>query len=159
MATIKDMNCAETTNIEEQTESIVEHGNEGYAKNIIQLPMGLLGFEDVKNYALLGSQEEAPFHWLRMVDDLSLAFLIIPPEIVVDNYEPNISPEDAASLGLENPQDALVLNIVTIHPNGEATVNLKGPIVLNRHTLVGKQVIPMNSTEYSLQHPLPMAGC
>ena len=83
----------------------------------------------------------------------------IPPEIVVDNYEPNISPEDAASLGLENPQDALVLNIVTIHPNGEATVNLKGPIVLNRHTLVGKQVIPMNSTEYSLQHPLPMAGC
>lgn len=152
------MKCAEITNIEQQTDSIVEHGNEGQTKSIIQLPMGLLGFEDVKNYALIGRHDEAPFLWLRIMDDPSLAFLIVPPATVVENYEPNISPEDVAFLDLENFQDALVLNIVTIHANGDATVNLKGPIVLNRHTLVGKQVIPLNSTDYSLQHPLPVAG-
>ena len=42
-------------------------------------------------------------------------------------------------------------------PNGGATVNLKGPIVVNRHTLRGKQVIPTNAPKFALQHPLPVA--
>ena len=40
----------------------------------------------------------------------------------------------------------------------QATVNLKGPIVLNRRTLVAKQVIPLNAPEYSVAHPLPIQG-
>ncbi|MEJ0091179.1 MAG: motility-associated protein [Limisphaerales bacterium] len=39
------------------------------------------------------------------------------------------------------------------------TVNLKGPLIINRHTLAGKQVIlaNANATDYSVQHPLPVA--
>jgi len=33
-------------------------------------------------------------------------------------------------------------------------VNLKGPIVINRRTLIGKQVILNNASRYSLHHPL-----
>jgi flagellar assembly factor FliW len=33
-------------------------------------------------------------------------------------------------------------------------VNLKGPIVINRRTLIGKQVIINNAAQYSLNHPL-----
>jgi flagellar assembly factor FliW len=33
-------------------------------------------------------------------------------------------------------------------------VNLKGPIVVNRHTLVAKQVVPHNAADYSVRHPL-----
>jgi len=36
-------------------------------------------------------------------------------------------------------------------------VNLKGPIVINRRTLTGKQVIPVNAAEYAIRHPLPLA--
>jgi flagellar assembly factor FliW len=36
-------------------------------------------------------------------------------------------------------------------------VNLKGPVVINRRTLVGKQVIPRNVAGYALHHPLPAA--
>jgi flagellar assembly factor FliW len=34
------------------------------------------------------------------------------------------------------------------------TVNLVGPIVVNRHTLIGQQVIIENSSEFSIEHVL-----
>jgi len=143
-----ELNVAEQTERTEQTES-----NQG----VINLPMGLLGFEEVKHYVLLGSPEEAPFLWLRMVDDPNLAFLVISPSVVLDPYEPDITDEEVEFLGIANAMDALVFNIVTVHPDGHATVNLKGPIIVNRQTLVGKQIVPKNAASYSLHHPLPVA--
>lgn len=124
--------------------------------NVIHLPLGLLGFEKIKKYVLLADPAEAPFAWLQVMDDPNLAFLTVFPVTVIADYHPDISEEDADFLGLEEPEDALVLNIVTLKAHGKATVNLKGPIVLNRRTLIGKQVIPTNAVEYSLQHPLPV---
>jgi flagellar assembly factor FliW len=116
--------------------------------------MGLLGFERIKHYTLMASAEEAPFLWLQMAEDPSLAFLVIPPSVVLDAYQPDISEEEVAFLGLADPQEAWIFNIVTLHKDGTATVNLKGPIVVNRRTLVGKQVVPLNASSYSLQHPV-----
>lgn len=124
------------------------------SENVIHLPGGLLGFERIKKYVLLSNPDEAPFLWLQMLDDPNLAFLVVSPCVVVADYKPEISEEDTEFLGLQSPQDALVFNIVTIQPDGPASVNLKGPIVLNRFTLVGKQVVPRNVAEYSLNHPL-----
>ena len=53
---------------------------------------------------------------------------------------------------------ALIYNIVTLRANGRATMNLKGPVVLNRYTLTGKQVVITNAAQYALQHPLPVVG-
>lgn len=122
------------------------------------MPAGILGFETVKNYELLGSREEAPFMWLRMADDPNLAFLVIEPSFVVESYQPDVSETEVEFLGLSSAEDAWVLNIVTLHGDGQATVNLKGPILINRHTLVAKQVVPLNAADYALQHPLPIAG-
>ncbi len=124
-------------------------------ENVIHLPGGLLGFERIKKYVLLANPEEAPFLWLQMLDDPNLAFLVVSPCAVLTDYQPEINDEDSDFLGLQTPQDALVFNIVTLHPDGSATVNLKGPIVMNRFTLVAKQLVPRNVAEYSLNHPLP----
>jgi flagellar assembly factor FliW len=126
-------------------------------QKVIQLPFGLLGFERVKNYMLLSSQQEEPFMWLQMVDNAPQAFLVVSPFLVMPEYRPDISTEDTEFLGLGSPSDAFVVNIVTLRDKGQATVNLKGPIVINRRTLIGKQVIPNNATEYTLQHPLPVS--
>ena len=124
-------------------------------ENVIHLPGGLLGFERIKKYVLLSNPEEAPFLWLQMLDDPNLAFLVVSPCAVVDDYQPEISDDDTEYLGLQTPKDALVFNIVTLQPDGGATVNLKGPIVMNRFTLIGKQVVPRNVADYGLKHPLP----
>jgi flagellar assembly factor FliW len=129
-------------------------------ENIISMPLGLLGFEQVKKYVLIGTPEEEPFLWLQMLDNPNQGFVVVPPAAAVTEYTPDISQSDVDFLGLKAASDAIVLNIVTVR-GAEATANLKGPIVINRHTLVGKQCIPTNVTAFALQHPinsLPMAA-
>lgn len=142
-----DMKCAES-NVMEQDAPKTE--------SVIHMPAGLLGFETVKNYVLLGSAEEAPFLWLQMAEEPELSFLVIEPSVAFSSYQPDISDQDAQFLGLENPEDALVLNIVTLQRDGTGTVDLKGPIMINRRTLVAKQVVPLNANAYSLHEPLPV---
>ncbi len=126
-------------------------------ENVIHMPAGLLGFEEIKRYVLLSNAEEAPFSWFQVLDDPSLAFLVLPPFDAIPEYEPEISDDDTAYLGLKSPEDALIYNIVTLRPN-HATINLKGPIVINRFTLRGKQVVLQNAPRWSVRHPLPLAN-
>jgi flagellar assembly factor FliW len=125
--------------------------------NLIQLPYGLLGFERVKKYVLLTRPEEDPFLWFQMVEESKQAFLVVPPNFVLADYRPDLCDLDVAFLEINDPSEAFVLNIVTLRGKGQATVNLKGPIVINRRTLVGKQIIPVNAAEYAIRHPLPLS--
>ena len=123
----------------------------------ITLTGGLFGFEQHQTWQLIADPNELPFQRLRACDDSRLTFLVVPPFFVEPEYKPDVSAEDVAFLELGEPDDAWVLNVVTVHDGGRATVNLKGPILLNRRTLIGKQVVPANAAHYSLQHPLPIA--
>jgi len=123
----------------------------------IRLPMGLLGFERMKDYVLIANPEEDPFGWLQVKGDTSLSFVVINPFVIAPDYHPNIPQADVEFLGLTEPGDAMLLNIVTVHKQGQATTNLKGPIVVNRITGMGKQVVIANASEYSVQHPLLVA--
>ncbi len=145
------MKCAEL--IEEAPEALGEQQNDLNA-GAIRLPEGLLGFEKVKDYLLLSNPEEAPFLWLKMEADPNLAFVVVEPSLAVPDYRPEVQDDDAKSLEIQDPTEAMLLNIVTVHRDGTATVNLKGPIVVNRRTGLGKQVIPLNAAEFQLQHPL-----
>lgn len=123
---------------------------------IIEMPLGLLGFEEFKRFSLLTRPAEAPFLRLRALDNPKLAFLVMPPSVVLPAYGPNIAEQDAQFLGLQNAEDGLVLNIVTVRGPQQATINLKGPIVLNRRTLLAKQVIPLNASDLPAAYPLPL---
>lgn len=123
-------------------------------ENIITMPLGLLGFEQVKKFVLLAQPGEEPFLWLQMLDNASHGFVVVSPATAMPEYSPDISPQDVEFLKLKDPDDAIVLNIVTVRPNGKSTVNLKGPIIINRHTLVAKQCIPNNVAGFSLQHSI-----
>ncbi len=125
--------------------------------NKVRLPMGILGFEQIKEYVLLANPEEEPFAWLQVEANASLAFIVIDPFLVMPEYQPDIPQSDVDFLGLDDPRDARLLNIVTIHSPNQATVNLKSPIVINRRTHIGKQVILANASDFSVQHPLPVA--
>lgn len=125
-------------------------------EDVVQTPVGFLGFESLRQFKLLANADEAPFVWLESLADSKQAFLVMPPSLLYPTYQPEIGPDDAKCLGLKSNADAMVVNIVTLRPGGRATVNLKGPIVINRKTLVAKQVVPVNALHYNLQHPLPV---
>lgn len=143
------MNCAVTT---EPTVRLTVN-----PADIIRLPSGLLGFEHLRDYVLLANPADEPFLWLQVLDDPHLAFLVVPPLSLLPQYRPDLSDDDVRCLALERPEDASVLCVVTIRGPHEATMNLKGPIIVNRRTQVGRQVIPTNAADFSVEHPLPLA--
>jgi flagellar assembly factor FliW len=141
------MKCAEMIDIEPPVAT---------RRDAVRMPNGMLGFEAIKDYVLLTNPEEQPFAWLQVRDDSALAFVVIDPFVVLPSYQPDIPQADVEFLQLKMPDDALLVCVVTIHDAQRATVNLKGPIVINRHTHVAKQVIIANNAVYSVTHPLPV---
>jgi flagellar assembly factor FliW len=125
--------------------------------DVVLLPYGLLGFERVKNFSLVSNADEEPFQWLKFLDNARHGFLVLPPTAIVPDYNPQLEDEDANFLDLDESAEILTLGIVTVRESGPTTVNLKGPIVINRATWVGKQVIPKNAARYSARHPLKVA--
>lgn len=117
---------------------------------------GLIGMPDATRFELLVNDEEFPFMWIRCVDRHDLGFVVIEPSQFVGDYEVEIADDDASLLDISSPEDAMFLNIVTLRDGSleSATVNMIGPIVLNKRILVGKQVIVSNYSRYSARHPL-----
>jgi flagellar assembly factor FliW len=120
----------------------------------IQIPAGLLGLEQIKEYELIAVPAEEPFMWLQSVGTPDVAFLLVSPFLVLGNYRPDISDHDLEALGLSDCDGALLYNIVTLRGNAPATVNLKGPIAINRLTKIAKQVVLNNAADYCVRHPI-----
>jgi len=124
--------------------------------NEVSLPAGLIGFPDHRRMELVYVPDQLPFLWMHLKGPDPLNFVVVEPKGVVSDYEPEIFDEDAAALGINGPDDAMVLNIVCLdqaHPE-KATVNLVGPVVINRRSGVGRQVVLANHGRYSARHPL-----
>ena len=122
-----------------------------------ELPAGLIGFPDVTKYELLVNEEELPFMWIRSVEHHELGFVVIEPSEILNDYEIELPYDDVEKLAIAKEEDALILNIVTIKDGAsldDATVNLIGPLVLNRQTMVGKQIIVQNYMSLSARHSL-----
>jgi flagellar assembly factor FliW len=125
----------------------------------LDLPHGLVGFPEHTRGEVLHIEEQLPFQWLRLHGPTPLSFVVIDPIGLLPDYTPELFDEDAASLGIETADDALVLNIVTVGRTqpATATANLVGPIIINRHTGQARQVVISNHGRYSARHPLVTA--
>jgi flagellar assembly factor FliW len=110
----------------------------------IVFPQGLFGFEELKDYVLLDA-EKTPFYWLQSIDKTPVAFVVVNPFLIRPDYEVNIGGEELAEIGIQAPEKALILAIVTIPLEGPMTVNLQGPLAINRDNRQGKQVILADS--------------
>lgn len=124
--------------------------------NEITLPQGIIGFGDYRRAELLYLPDHLPFLWMRLDGPEPLHFVVIEPGGIIPGYEPEIFDEDAEGLGLAAASDAMVLNIVTLKRREpvEATVNLIGPVIVNRRTRVGRQLVISNYSRYSAHHAL-----
>ena len=125
--------------------------------NELQLPQGIIGFGTYKRAELLYLPDHLPFLWMKLHGPTDhLHFIVIEPGGIIPAYEPEIFDEDAEQLGIVDPAHAMILNIVTLRRQNpvEATVNLIGPIVVNRRTRAGRQLVISNYSRYSAHHAL-----
>ena len=133
-----------------------QDGLETREKLALHLPFGLIGLRHLTHFELEPPSEGMPFQVLRATQDEVYEFVVVEPSVLLEGYSCVLRDEDVDSLRIESESDALVLNIVAIHSHEPqyVTVNLVGPIVINRATLVGQQVILANSADLSTEHVL-----
>ncbi len=125
--------------------------------NQLVLPQGLIGFADYTRAELVYLPDHLPFLWMKLhsaTDELH--FIVIEPGGIVPGYEPEIFDGDAEQLDLRSPAEAMILNIVTLTRQNpvEATANLIGPLVVNRRTRIGRQLVISNYSRYTASHAL-----
>jgi flagellar assembly factor FliW len=112
----------------------------------IVFPDGLIGepFKNLREYVLLDGLQQ-PYYILQSLESAATAFVLIDPFLFRPDYEMDISDEDLALIGIKSPEDVLCFSVLTIPvDDGPMTANLRGPIVINRHTHFAMQVILSN---------------
>lgn len=116
----------------------------GERVHFVEPPHGLA----VTEFALFAI--DAGLFALRAVDDSVRLFVL--HAVLLGGYAPELTDEQAGLLELEGPEDAEVL--VVVNPvEGEPTVDLLAPIVVNRRTRAAAQLI-IETGEWPLRAPL-----
>ena len=125
----------------------------------LTLPQGLFGFSEIRSMELFYDMEELPFMWLREQNKNGLAFIVIEPGGIIPDYAVEISDADVELLGITGSDDTMILNIVTLpsEQSSKISVNLVGPVIVNRNSLAAKQCIINNHDKYSARYLLDLS--
>jgi flagellar assembly factor FliW len=134
---------------------------------VLTFPHGLLGFDDMRRFALVDTHDSGLYFWLQSLDDPGLAFLTAVPWPFFPEYEFELPDADRDALGLVEPSrdgdDAptMVLCLLTVdHGAGDQrdiTANLLGPLVINTTSRVGRQVVLVEG-DFTTRAPLLAVG-
>ncbi len=116
-------------------------------ESVLTFPSGLLGFHEQTRYVILDHDTDAPFKWLQAVDDPDLAFVIMDPADIVEGYSLTPTSEALAEVKSDLADDLSIAVILTIPSADPASVtaNLRGPLIMNPRTRLGKQVVLADS--------------
>ena len=117
-------------------------------EKIIHFPMGIIGFENFKNFALIYDserEERGKISWLQSMDEPLLVMPVINPIELVGEYTPIIEDELTKIIG--NPADEDLLILVTLSIPSDLTMmtaNLRAPFIINTVDRTAMQVIVEN---------------
>ena len=112
---------------------------------VIVLENGMIGFPELQHFALIFDAEKengSKIKWLQSMDETSVAFPVMDPTIIKNDYDPTINDEILKPLGELTEDNIFVLSTVTVPKQLEnMSINLKAPIVINSDTMKGVQII------------------
>lgn len=122
---------------------------------VLTFPGGIPGFPDVERFVVRDLTDDGVFQELTSVEQPTVSLVVLSPWLAFPDYEPELPEEDQEFLGIGDPSDAIVFCAVNAPEDADGlTVNLIGPFVVNRHTLVGRQVV-LHDRSYDVRTPLP----
>lgn len=122
---------------------------------IITMERGMFGFEEYKKYTILYDSEKEGrpnVSWFQSVEEPSLAFPVINPLVVKEDYNPVVEDELLKGLGEITEENIVILLLLTVPQDAiQMTANLKAPIIINADTRKGAQVVVENE-EYEIKY-------
>ena len=123
-------------------------------EDIIHFPSGLIGFPELKRYAIIDHPGGGPFRWLQAIDSPERAFVITDPLIFFPDYKVSVTAESLKEISIKDPSDGIVVVILVVPGDPwRITANLQGPIVINAKDRMAMQLV-LSAPEYSTKHLL-----
>ena len=124
---------------------------------IICFENGIIGFPELKKFALIHDEEKgtnAGIRFLQSLDEPTFAMPVMDPLVVKPDYDPQVDDELLAAAGDINPENILVLVTVTIPGDlTKMSVNLQGPFIINVDEHKACQII-VESGNYPVKFPI-----
>ena len=97
---------------------------------VIEFPNGLIGLPCTR-WALLARSEESAFIWLHAVDDAELAIPVTNPWRFFEDYEVELSDEEANRIGITDAeQTSVYVTVRAAESLQDFTANLRAPILI-----------------------------
>lgn len=111
------------------------------ADAMIRFPVGLPGFPNLTEFALV-SRDDGPLAWLQSCQDPCVAFVIADPALFRPDFAIAATAHDLALIGAADVADLELRVILTVPTDPRRmTANLCGPLVMNRRSQLGMQLI------------------
>ena len=124
---------------------------------IVTFQDGIIGFPEMKRFALLHDEElgaGAGIRFLQSLDEPGFAMPVMDPLAVKPDYDPEVDDELLATAGNITEENLLVLVTVSIPGDlKKMSVNLQGPIIINIDEHRACQLIVENSS-YPVKYPV-----
>ncbi len=115
--------------------------------SVIHFVDGIPGFEELHDYVLVEVAEIAPFEWLQSTEAPALAFAVVDPQAVCDDYVPHLGHGDLTAVRLEDGAQGIMRVILTLSDDPEEiTANLQAPLLINRAEGLGSQLLLTRSS-------------
>ncbi len=121
---------------------------------VITFNDGLPGFEELRKFGIIETEEQGPFKHLQSLEDGNICFAIVDPYFFKKDYAPIISENYFEKLGGGEDTNFAIYSIVCLKtPLEESTLNLAGPILIHINNRLGLQVVTEEKM-YKTKHRL-----
>ena len=124
---------------------------------IITFASGIIGFPELKRFALLHDDEKGAdvgIRYMQSLEEPGFAMPVMDPLIVKPDYDPEVSDELLASAGDITVDNILVLVTVSVPSDlTKMSGNLQGPFIINVEEHKACQVIVENG-DYPVKFPI-----
>ena len=115
-------------------------------RDLLAFSEGLIGFPEMRRAVLIPLAGCEPFCWLASVEDEKARFIVVNPQQIFADYQPDLETSEF---------EVQTLAIVKVSSDWrKTTVNLRAPIFVNPETRRAAQII-LDKTEYGLAETLP----
>ncbi|KYG69387.1 flagellar assembly protein FliW [Bdellovibrio bacteriovorus] len=123
-------------------------------EDVLTFPEGLLGFGDLRKFALLDDPNDEIFAWLQSCEAPQIAFPVLEPELFAPQYKATLTKSDMEALKLAAQEKARYFSIVTIPDDPtQMTANLKAPVVVNVEARTARQCV-LQDNNLAIREPI-----
>lgn len=122
--------------------------------DVLTFPEGLLGFADLRKFALLDDPTDEIFAWLQSCEAPQIAFPVLEPDLFVGQYKATLTKSDLEALKLPSQEKACYFSIITIPDDPtQMTANLKAPVVVNVADRIARQCV-LQDNNLAIREPI-----